>query len=372
MEAMVKMKKKIMVTIKMCRKLLCFMLALVMVGGLFCEISVSAKEISLQIPTIKVKSVNNGTGVKVTVSKAKNAEGFEIFAYGKMISYGDYRKIDDEYQKIAEIDKNGNSKRSIVIKSLPAGSYKIKVRSFKNFGGVEKYSEFSKTKSVKVSEAANGYETSYDFSKIKKGDVIEFGAYEQDCIATNGKEPIEWIVLEKNKKQIFAISKYALDCVPYNKERIDVTWETCTLRKWLNESFYQNAFNSTEKQMIKTTKVENYDNLEWGVSAGNDTKDKVFILSQLDIINSDYGFCEEYGTDDKNRHCDASLFAAWKKSDYSYLSYSVYDCDWWLRTPGMGQDAAITVFFSGYVATSGYCCDSDNYVRPSICINLTS
>ncbi len=77
------------------------------------------------------------------------------------------------------------------------------------------------------------------------------------------------------------------------------------MRKWLNESFYQNAFNATEKQMIKTTKVENYDNLEWGVSAGNDTKDKVFILSQLDIINTDYGFCEEYEKEDNNRHCDA-------------------------------------------------------------------
>ncbi len=370
------MRKRIMTNIKICRKLLCFMLVLFMVGGLFCEISVSAKEISLQGPTIKVKSVNNGTGVKVTVSKTKDAEGFEIFAYGKTISYGEYKKVDNEYQIIAVIDKNGNSKRSIIIKSLPAGSYKIKVRSFKNYGGVKKYSEFSKTKSVKVSEAANGFKTTYDFSKIEKGDVIEFGAYEQDCVATNGKEPIEWIVLEKNKKQIIAISKYALDFVPYNKERIDVTWETCTLRKWLNESFFQNAFNNTEKQMIKTTKLENYDNIKWGVSAGNDTKDKVFILSQLDMINTDYTFCEDYEKDDKNRQCKASLFAIWKRypeAYYSNFSYYSSDCKWWLRTPGIDQDSAITVSESGYVSSLGYYCDADLcYVRPSICINLTS
>ena len=53
------------------------------------------------------------------------------------------------------------------------------------------------------------------------------------------------------------ISRYAIDCQPYNTEYKNVTWETCSLRKWLNEAFYNKAFTSEEKAKIILSEVKN-------------------------------------------------------------------------------------------------------------------
>ena len=66
---------------------------------------------------------------------------------------------------------------------------------------------------------------------------------------------------------------------PYNEEWTDVTWETCTLRTWLNEDFYTTAFSKKERGYIAETLVKNEDNPEYGTVGGNDTRDKVFLLS---------------------------------------------------------------------------------------------
>ena len=90
------------------KKISCLVLTLLMVVGLFSGIRIDAKELSsLQVPTIKVKAHKNGKWIKITISKTKDAEGFEIFAYGKGISYGEYKELDDEYQKILVLEKMG-------------------------------------------------------------------------------------------------------------------------------------------------------------------------------------------------------------------------------------------------------------------------
>ena len=53
------------------------------------------------------------------------------------------------------------------------------------------------------------------------------------------------------------MSVYALDCEKYNDIDESVTWETCTLRKWLNEEFYNEAFSSNDKSIIRLTDLEN-------------------------------------------------------------------------------------------------------------------
>ena len=93
--------------------------------------------------------------------------------------------------------------------------------------------------------ALNGYKDSatkaseifgqYKIEKMKiaeVGDIVYFGAYEQDNNTSNGKEDIEWIVLAKENGKVLVISKYALDCQEYNSTYTDVTWEACSLRTW--------------------------------------------------------------------------------------------------------------------------------------------
>ena len=91
--------------------------------------------------------------------------------------------------------------------------------------------------------------------KYRPGDVVVFGKYEQDNKKSNGKEDIEWIVLAREGSKVLVISRYALACKPYNNKKTDVTWETCSLRKWLNNDFYESAFDEEEKNYIIKTNV---------------------------------------------------------------------------------------------------------------------
>lgn len=89
------------------------------------------------------------------------------------------------------------------------------------------------------------------WNKVKSvnvGDTYRFGSYEQDNNKSNGQEDIEWLVLAKEGTKILVISKEALDCKPYSYT--NVTWETCTLRKWLNNDFINAAFSADERTMI--------------------------------------------------------------------------------------------------------------------------
>ena len=66
----------------------------------------------------------------------------------------------------------------------------------------------------------------------------------------NTKEPLEWIVLEKSNGKALILSKYSIESVKYNNENTGITWEECTLRKWLNSDFMNIAFTDAEKQKI--------------------------------------------------------------------------------------------------------------------------
>ena len=85
----------------------------------------------------------------------------------------------------------------------------------------------------------------------KPGDIITFGSYEQDNDLSNGKEPIEWVVLENNEDNVKVISKYILDAVPYHQYNEEVQWKDSTIHEWLNNGFYNAAFSDEEKKKIQ-------------------------------------------------------------------------------------------------------------------------
>ena len=101
------------------------------------------------------------------------------------------------------------------------------------------------------SQKANA--ATFDF---KAGDIVTFGAYEQDGNKKNGKEPIEWIVLSNDGSQAFLLSKYALDeKIIDDGEDFDGTWATSDIRKWLNSDFMDEAFAEAEAYVIAQTEL---------------------------------------------------------------------------------------------------------------------
>ncbi len=85
---------------------------------------------------------------------------------------------------------------------------------------------------------------------------IQFGSYPQ---AKDGvdKTPIEWLVLVHDNNRALLISRYGLDSQPYNTEITETTWEKCTLRKWLNETFLNAAFSKEEQAKILLSNIDN-------------------------------------------------------------------------------------------------------------------
>ncbi|MBE6574428.1 MAG: hypothetical protein E7652_08575 [Ruminococcaceae bacterium] len=188
-------------------------------------------------------------------------------------------------------------------------------------------------------------------------ETITFGAYEQDNNTSNGMEAIEWIVLAKEDGKVLVTSKYGLDVKPYNEEYAYVMWEDCTLRKWMNNDFYNTAFSESEKSQIETTYVVNDGNEEYGTTGGNDTNDKVFLLSADEV--------EEYFNEGEEC-CKPTEYC---KSLDVYTNLS--KCRWWLRTPGINPFYTTYVFANGFISDNGNDVDNgDSAVRPAMWISL--
>ncbi len=200
------------------------------------------------------------------------------------------------------------------------------------------------------------------------GDTITFGAYEQDNNTSNGKEAIEWTVLDKDGMSLLLISKQALDCQQYNTSYTDVTWESCSLRKWMNGTFLNKAFNAEEQAQIQNTTVSADKNPEYNTNPGNATTDKVFLLSINEV--------EKYFNSDEARKCAPTAYAKAQgayTSDIYKTASGAATCWWWLRSPGSTQTYAASVLIAGSVNYAGHTVNYGNdAVRPALWINLDS
>ena len=201
---------------------------------------------------------------------------------------------------------------------------------------------------------------------------IVFGAYEQDGDESNGPEPIEWEVLEENGNGTFLVSRYVLDVQPYNTEETDVTWESCTLRSWLNDEFLNKAFTEREQEHIRITEVMNPDNPYYGTPGGNSTRDRIFLLSADEAISHysfnswndeyQYGYSQELIIPPTAYADQQGAFSLVIDEEYYNgrdggwgLASENYSRDcigregfwWWLRSPGKISSFACPVYSDG-------------------------
>ncbi len=172
--------------------------------------------------------------------------------------------------------------------------------------------------------------------KVKTGGYVKFGSYPQN----NGSpaDPIEWLVLEVKGNEALLVSRYGLDCKPYNEKCADITWEDCDLRKWLNNDFLNKAFTAEEQSRIKLSELVNDNNLEYEISGGNDTQDRVFCLSLAETV--------DFFKNERKRKC---LPTEYVRNQGVWLNSGNGCCNWWLRTPGDGEDRCL------YVGSIGRC-----------------
>lgn len=252
----------------------------------------------------------------------------------------------------------------IVLNSVivPNSKYKAALELYDAGNSDEAYSIFQELGNYKDSaEKAGNIKVIKNKEKLKNANVgsyVTFGAYEQDNNTSNGKEDVEWLVLEVKDGKALVVSKYALDCKQYNTSDTGVTWETCTLRKWLNNDFINAAFSSYEKAMIPTVTVSADKN---STNPGNATQDQVFLLSITEA--------NKYFGSDSARQCKPTDYAF---ANGAYVNSSNGNCWWWLRSPGDYQNTtAALVFDDGDVFEYG--CgvyNGTSVVRPALWISL--
>ncbi len=201
-----------------------------------------------------------------------------------------------------------------------------------------------------------------------QGSRVYFGHYEQDNQQANGPEPILWRVLEVAEDSMLLLSEYGLICKNYNDSYEDVTWETSTMRAWLNGEFLDTAFTNKEKGAIQDTLVKNDDNKNYKTSGGNDTVDKVFLLSYEEAQNNTYGFQSGVSNKSKSRQMrltEAALVEGYANKDNGNTC-------WWLRSPGITNQYAAYVFTVGSITDSYYVGRRNDAVRPVIRVKLSS
>ena len=178
-------------------------------------------------------------------------------------------------------------------------------------------------------------------SKASVGSYVIWGTYEQDNNLENGAEEIEWLVLAKEDNRILVISRYALDCQPYNKTQDPVTWETSSLRIWLNETFLDKAFSEAERALIMNSYFDAAENLKNNTDSGTSTMDQVFLLSITEA--------NKYFSSSGSRSCKATVYC------YEQGAYTTEkgQCWWWLRSSGEDPRLAAAVQNSGSIDYMG-------------------
>lgn len=190
----------------------------------------------------------------------------------------------------------------------------------------------------------NGSNSNINSSLNGEKNNVNIDANEWDYVTFGN---LEWLVVKKEGNRELLLAKESVGQKPYNDVFEDITWEQCTLRQWLNGEFYNETFSEEEKAMIEVTRVINEDNPEYGTQGGNDTDDKVFLLSHSEVW-------EYFGADAEDAQ-EKRAMGEW----------------WWTRSVGYHNSRFIYVRPDGMSPDTGYDVHIYGAVRPAIWVQTS-
>ena len=323
-------------------------------------------------------------GIAEREQEAANAAAYE--AAEALLASGDYKAAREAFLELGEYrdsaqraeeaqEQKNEADYQKALSLLNAGKYEEAIAAFDALGGYKDSASQSKKatdlfheeqyqhaltlaeegeyeKAIAAFKALGSYKDAKDQIQVTKdlmlanasvGDTVYFGSYEQDNNTANGKEDIEWLVLDKQNGRLLVISKYVLDCQKYWYGLKSITWAESSLRTWLNEEFFNQAFTEEEQKKIPTVTVSadwnpQYESSKYA-NPGNATQDKVYVLSVKEVQKY-FGEKNSWTSESTNY-----AMARGMKSNY---------CAWWTRTPGDGSlyvslvSNDLGIFYSGH------------------------
>ena len=225
-----------------------------------------------------------------------------------------------------------------------------------------------------------------------QADNVYFGTYQQSSDGTGGynTDPVKWRVLSNANGQLFLLSDQNLDVFQYHTEKENVTWETSTMRSWLNgygasanaggdsgidytgDNFLDAAFSAKEQTAIVETAVVNDDNKDenYGTNGdgGNNTNDRIFLLSIAEADNRSY--FPKYSS---SRYSANTPYVADGGKLKCYMNEAGELDGWWLRSPGFDNSMAAFIEEDGGGVYEGDPVNTKGTaVRPAFNLNLSS
>lgn len=90
---------------------------------------------------------------------------------------------------------------------------------------------------------------------------------------------MKWLVLDDRDGKQLVITEQVIGNMAFKAAGGDSTWEDSDLRTYLNGEFYESTFSDDEKARIEETNTSTPANSKYGITGGNDTTDRIFVLS---------------------------------------------------------------------------------------------
>lgn len=216
------------------------------------------------------------------------------------------------------------------------------------------------------------------YRRIGKEDVNNENEFGDGTYRYFKWERIKWKVLKNDGNTLMLIADKALDCQSDYNIKLglrEFTWNSSSIRDWLNHDFYNAAFSQRERDAIQSQELKTGANPEYGTDGGYDTYDAVYLLTCEDTINEQYGYCNSADSKSVSRLVGMTDFAhargVYEEEPREGMYYNGVHCDWWLRSPGKSNFELCRVSNGGVKYTSSAPINCVG-VCPVICLDATS
>lgn len=246
----------------------CVMLALFLITLSVCFVVVPQVKYNDAVELLKAEKYDEATAAFTNLESYRDSEEKieEIKTilldkdYGAALALLNAEKYDEATEAFTKLGDHRDSKAKVE---------EIRITVLDN-----KYVEAEKLfNDGKYAEAINIYSTlgGHKDSKLRieqisnrlgNGDVLYFGTYND--------KPIAWKIMKTESNKMLLLAEKPIAQKPFTDDIKKITWETSSLRTWLNDEFINSFSVEQQNQIISTT-------------MGN-TNDKVFLLSVDEIV----------------------------------------------------------------------------------------
>lgn len=205
--------------------------------------------------------------------------------------------------------------------------------------------------------------------------------------------------METQQGRAKILSRYVLEVLRYEDDpdfiswKSQVTWETCSLRRWLNSTFYNEIFNETEKETIILTdimsegKIINADGSAF-VKVKCKTQDNIFLMDRNELdefsmnvrVNSNFSIHKKFKWNDSALLLNEPSEYVRRKLAYELSHADAYDKDkevtCWLRFAEDGAGGTLCYYGNHTYQDKWYYIDYQHMnnicgVRPTMWVDLS-